>query len=261
MKNLNLSILFFLITTHLLAQETSVGRIIAMKGDISIDATPAKNGQEILERNVDIIITGDDSYVTILSAEGDLRTFKKGRLKARYLVSSMRTRIPSPSNIGCPNPMAWVTRGKGHMENILGDSILLRWKTRNKSSFEIQLASIFGDSLLTLTTGLDSIYLNVGPFFEKEQNITITVSAGENYRTDILGLKRLEPQKLALVKHELSEITGAPADQKVIRLALLIKHEFYMDYFYEKSLLTPEEIAALSPDTKKFILADIRKFL
>ena len=103
--------------------------------------------------------------------------------------------------------------------------------------------------------------MNIGKFFEKEQYLSVVVSAGAHHRTDMLGLKRIEPQKLAVVKRDLSEVTGTPADQKVIRLALLIKHEFYMDFFYEKSLITPDEIAALSSDTRNFIrTVDVRKY-
>ncbi|RAW00736.1 hypothetical protein [Pseudochryseolinea flava] len=254
---------FLLLLTSIIvlqAQGVRVARIIAMKGNVTVDDDAASIGQEIFAHNKKIIISGKGSYATLLSSEGDVKTFDAAILNVRSIVASARTRRYTKPFHSHGTPLGWTCHNLYQPQFMVGDSLLLHWKTKVQPPFIVRVQSIFGDELRTITTDNDSIYMSLVDLFATEQHLLLTVSAGPHHKTEVF-LQKTTPEKTIQLNEELAAINASAADKKVIRLALLIKHKFIVDYLYEKSRLTATDIAALSSDTKQFALkSDLYKF-
>jgi hypothetical protein len=253
MKQSLLLFVWIVVTLAASAQDIRYGRVIAMQGNVTIDGARVMTGQEFLNKNSTILIPAN-SYITLISPDGNIKTYDNGKLKVQSLPASMRpVRFSTNTQtIGCGNLIEWSISSTSSA--VIGDTVLVKWKTKILPPFELALQDLFGEDLAIFTTESDSIFVPIAGHLKKDglNAVVISIKAGDH--TNQLLLKRMDEAKNIRVKRELAEIAGAPTDHKALRMAVLASHDLFIDLYYQRSLLSAAEIAALSPDLRNFIL-------
>lgn len=254
MRNLFLSLILSVVTLYSFAQDVRIGRIIALHGNVKIDNVPAKPGQEIFDNNSVIHIIDRDSYVFILLADGVVKRYTTGTLPVHTLKSSLG-QVPLYKFVQGSQFWAfeWMPLPLEQPQILLGDSVFLQWRTKISPPFEVDLTDIFDEELESYNAENRFITLFVGDLLNQHNRIVVQVQTSQNSERVQLFIVKIDSDSRAIIERELSQVTGTAADQKVIRLALLDEHSLTLDFLFEKSLLTAEEIAMLSPDTKNLL--------
>lgn len=285
MKNRNLgllTILLLLIASPLFAQNTSVFKVFANKGQTEVKSgetqQPLKTGSSLKE--TDVIILGSNSYVALVhSASGSPKELKQaGTYAVKDLTTGMKTGasvmskytefiLSSNSADAKRNRLSAtgaVHRGLDDIKVFLPEqphtkvyntSATIRWESKAGQSgpFIVRMENMFGDLLLEQETTEQQIVLDLtNPKLAPEPDIMVKVRSKAEARSssrEYIIHKMKDNVQVQKIKTELAEfdLSEETALNKFILAGFYEEHKLLID-----ALAAYEEAIRLAPDVDSY---------